>query len=200
MLLQVGLKLLQPLRLEQHGRQPAIATGENGLHTLRGGRLEAHVDPQRSQGPLHELDASAAGLDRRHRFPLEGGLGLGNVRRQVDRHPRATLVLARPRQDLRRECCQLAHVVVGLTRQADNEVQLDLGNAAAPGQLGGLDDLLVRQPLVDDVAHALTARLGREGDRPRTAAHERLHEKRSNPIDAQRRQRDLSSDVHHPGE
>ena len=71
---------------------------------------------------------------------------------------------------------------------------LTFGNAAAPGQLGRLDDLLVRQALVDHVAHALAARLGRQRDRARAAANQRLDQERADAVDAQRRQRHLGAD------
>ena len=57
-----------------------------------------------------------------------------------------------------------AHVLVLLGGQADHEVELHLRPAAREDALGGFEQLLLGDVLVDHVAHALRAGLGREGE------------------------------------
>ena len=167
------------------------------MNALRGGRFEPHVDAQRSERALHELDALGARLDVFHSLPLEGCLGFGYVRRQVDRDARAAVVLSRALENLRGQRRQLAHIVVRLARQADDKVQLDPRYAAAARQLSCVHDLLMGEPLVDHVTHALAARLGGQGDGSGAAAHQRFDQKWADAVDPQRRQRHVRANLEH---
>ena len=97
---RLALELLHAARFEQHGRHAPIGARQNRLHALRGGRFEAHVDAERAERALDELDALVLVVDVGHRLPLEGRLGLGHVGRQVDRHARAAIVVAHAAQDV----------------------------------------------------------------------------------------------------
>jgi len=55
-----------------------------------------------------------------------------------DGYPRAAVVVAHPAQDFGRERGQLAHIVVGLAGQANDEVELRLRDPTASGKLCGL--------------------------------------------------------------
>ena len=58
----------------------------------------------------------------------------------------------------------LQDVLVGLGGQAAHEVQLHLAPAVAVGGGDGTDQVLLGDHLVDDLAHALAAALGGEGE------------------------------------
>ena len=80
-----------------------------------------------------------------------------------------------------------AHVVVFLGRQADHEVELHRRPAAREDALGRLDELLLGDVLVDDVAHALRARLGREREPGRAHARDVVEQFSVEAVGAQRR-------------
>ncbi len=97
--------------------------------------------------------------------PLEGGVGLGDE--AADRDRAADVVragdLAALLDHVRRHVGDLEDVVVGLRGQAAHEVQLHLTPAVAVGRGDRTDQVLLRDHLVDDLAHALRAALGGEG-------------------------------------
>ncbi len=111
------------------------------------------------------LQAGVRLLGGELRGPLEGGVGLGDE--AADRDRAADVVrlrdLAALCDDLRRHVGDLEDVVVGLGRQAAHEVQLHLAPAVAVGGGDGADQVVFRDHLVDDLADALRAALGGEG-------------------------------------
>src|SRR5664280_3915385 len=60
------------------------------------------------------------------------------------------------------EVGDLKHVLVGLGGQAAHEVQLHLPPAGRVGRGDGVDQVVLADHLVDDLANALRAALGRE--------------------------------------
>ncbi len=85
----------------------------------------------------------------------------------ADGHRAADVVLAGDLaalgDDVDRHVADLEHVLVGLGGQAAHEVQLHLAPAVAVRGGDGPDQVLFRDHLVDDLAHALGAALGGEG-------------------------------------
>ena len=108
--------------------------------------------------------ASVSSADELRR-PLERRVGLGDE--PADRHRAADVVLAGDLAALgdhvHRHVGDLEDVLVRLGRQAAHEVQLHLAPAVAVRGGDGPDQVLLRDHLVDDLAHALGAALGREG-------------------------------------
>ena len=60
---------------------------------------------------------------------------------------------------LQRQIANRHQVLVGLGRQADHVVQLQVLDAAREDQLGAVEDLVVRDRLVDDAAQPIGAGL-----------------------------------------
>src|SRR5690606_20118718 len=100
------------------------------------------------------------------RGPLEGGVGLGDEAADGDRA--ADVVgagdLAALGDHAGGHVGDLQDVVVGLGGQAAHEVQLDLAPAVAVGRGDGADEVVLGDHLVDDLADALRAALGGEGE------------------------------------
>ena len=88
------------------------------------------------------------------------------------------------------------HVLVGLGRQADHEVELHLAPAVGVRRGDGPDQVLLGDHLVDHLAHPLAAALGREGQAGAAAvAGELVGERDVEGVDPGRgqRQRDVGA-------
>ena len=72
-------------------------------------------------------------------------------------------VLAPRLQDLIDELCDAEHILVRFRGQAEHEVELHIVPAALKGDGAGIEDLLLRDILVDGVAQTLRPGLRREG-------------------------------------
>jgi hypothetical protein len=92
------------------------------------------------------------------------------------------------------------HVLVGLGRQADHEIELHRVPTAAVDLLGHGHQVVVGDPLVDDRAHPVRGRLRREGEaRLPDGAHHvgEVHRKRVGP---QTRQAHVGAALHRGGD
>ena len=100
-------------------------------------------------------------------------------------------VLAPRLQDLIDELCDAEHILVRLRGQAEHEVELHIVPAALKGNGAGIEDLLLRDILIDGVAQALRTGLRRE--RQAALAHllQPQHEIAGKIVRAQRRQREI---------
>ena len=143
----------------------------------------AHAGKPLAQDPLasHEFLGG-------HAVPLEGGVGFrGEIAdRQVELE--AADIAHLETQPLHR-VGDAVHIVIGLTRQADHEIELDLSPAITHRRLDALAELLIRQTLVDDVAQALGARFRRKGESALTGAAQDVGDVVVKAIDALTRQR-----------
>ena len=70
---------------------------------------------------------------------------------------------------LQRQIADRDEVLVGLGRQADHEIQLQVLEAGREDHLRRRQDLVVGDRLVDDAAQPIRAGLRRDGDRPLAA-------------------------------
>ena len=77
-------------------------------------------------------------------------------------------------------------IVVGLRRQPDHEIQLQVLETGGEDHLGGLQDLVVGDRLVDHAAQAIRSGLGRDRDRPLAAAAQQIENGRRQIVEAQR--------------
>ena len=172
-----------------HGAQPAVAARE---HALEQAGLGVAV-LERDRPALHRVAQQpqpAVELRRAHlRGPRERRVGLGDVRRHADRDAEA--LVAGVASGLPRAVAQLedgAEIVVRLGGQSAHEVELGARVALARRRGHGGHELGLRVVLVDHVAHALAAGLGRQGDGSGSAAHQGIDQERADTVDAQRRQ------------
>ena len=96
-------------------------------------------------------------------MPLEGGVGLGRevadreIQLQAAQIGAIALQIAAGFGDAQ-------HVRIGLTGQADHEIELDLAVAVLHRRANAAQQLPIGKPLVDDVAQALAAGLRRKGE------------------------------------
>ena len=151
----------------QHRRQAPIAAADEVLHRRQTHIGEIDLDPpQLAQGPAQQLLAPLE-LGRADAVPLKGGVGLGRevadreIQLQPAQIPAALLQRAAGVGDAE-------HVVVALAGQADHEIELDLAIAGLHRRADAAQQFLVAEALVDDVAQALGAGFGGEGE-PRLA-------------------------------
>ena len=127
----------------------------------------------------------------RLRGPLERRVRLGNEDRRADFDLRSAAVATPTRFfDGGGEFDDALDVVQRLRRQADHEVQLDVRPAVSEGRLSRGQEVVVGRRLVDDVAQALAAGLGGEGDVAPARARRRGRQPHGEAIDAQAGQGD----------
>jgi hypothetical protein len=98
-----------------------------------------------------------------HGRPLKGRVRLGHEGRHRGRHLGGAQVAAADGLHARGGLDDAEHVLVGFGGQADHEVQLHALVPAREHALGGFQDVGLGDVLVDEVAHALGAGLGRKG-------------------------------------
>ena len=158
-----------PERPRDHSRQPVVPPREDSLEHggLRGVELHLRVavPPQRvpqQANPFLDLPAVdlALPLERGVRFRYEGG--------DAHRHGGALPVAARDCGDPARKRPDGPDVVRRLPGQADHEVELEGLPAVPEDPLGRLQDVVVRDLLVDRPAKPLRPRFRRERE-PRLA-------------------------------
>jgi len=155
-----------PGRLD-HGCQTSVAAPHEILHGRETdiGEVEAHTT-QSPSGVPQQLLASDE-FRRRHAVPLKRRVRLrreiadGDVEAQAPQIP-ATL-LQHPAGLGNAE-----HIGIRLPRKTDHEIELDLAIAVLHRRSDPLQQVVIGQPLVDDVAQALRACFRREGQ-PRLA-------------------------------
>ena len=146
-----------------------------------------------------ELDPGARGFLAKHRLlakdlvvgvhgaPLERRVGFRHVCGHADGDPRTPVALD-PARHLERAGAgshDLANVVVFLGGQPNHEVELHLVPSTREHALGGLHELLFGDVLVDDVAHALAAGLGRERQASRALTLQVVEHVLAQPVRAQ---------------
>ena len=78
---------------------------------------------------------------------------------------------------------------------ADHEIQLELREILRLGQIDGIQDLLLGLGFVDDIAQPLTAGLGRDGQRLRTALAQGFDQRHRNRVDAHRTDAELGTQL-----
>ena len=96
-------------------------------------------------------------------MPLEGGVGLGREIADREIQLQAAQIGAIALQ-IAAGFGNAEHVGVGLTGQADHEIELDLAVAVLHRRANAAQQLRVGEPLVNDVAQALAAGLRRKGE------------------------------------
>ena len=80
------------------------------------------------------------------------------------------------------------HVLVRLSREAQHEVELDRAVAAGKGAAAGGQQVLLGEILVDGVAQALRAGLGRKGQAGLSSLLQSLHERHGEVVGTQARE------------
>ena len=144
----------------------AVAARQHALQQRRLDVVELDADPLFAAHSLEDGSLLFGQLlSRRHRQPLERCVRLGHEVGDGGGHVDALL----ERRDRLRELGDAGDVVVGFSRQADHEVEFDQPPAQLEGHSRGVEYLLLAYALVDRVAQALSARLGR--DREARLAH-----------------------------
>ena len=185
---RVEARAVLPRALE-HVAEGAIAAREDALQHARRRVVRAQRHRAVRPGGVLEDPLLARHLvEAVHRAPLKGRVRLGHV----DAHAHSDLgaALRGPLADLHRAHARLddaANVVVVLGGQADHEVELHLGPPAREHALRRLEELLLGNVLVHDVAHALRSSLRREGEPRRANALDLVEEIRLQAVSAQRR-------------
>ena len=149
--------------------------------------LERHA--QRPRARRQQLLLARDLLLAVHRRPLERRVRLGDVGRHRRDHLRAALVAAPDLLHARRGLDDAEHVLVGLGRQPDHEVELHAREPAAEHAVRRFDDVLFGDVLRDHVAHALRPGLGRERQAPRAHAGHLAQQILVEAVRAQRRHR-----------
>jgi hypothetical protein len=124
-----------------------------------GGRTAGRRGWRRAASP-----AARRSPRRRAGPPTGRGVRLGHEPADRDGAPDvlAAADLAAGLDDLLGELGDLQHVLVGLGRQPAHEVELDLPPAGPVRRRDGVDEVLLGDHLVDDLAQPLAAALGRE--------------------------------------
>ena len=79
--------------------------------------------------------------------------------------PRGARVLQHPLAQLQRQVANRHQVLVGLGREADHVVELQVLDAVREDQLGAVEDLVVGHRLVDHAAQAVGPGFRRDRDR-----------------------------------
>jgi len=159
-----------PGRFNDGGQAP-VAPADEVLH-----RREAPIGVIGFEAPkgleglaqqlLAPLEFSAADA-----VPLEGGVGFGGEIADGEIQLQATQVAALLLQaPAGGGNCE--DIGIGFPRQADDEIQLDLAVAGLHRRADALQEFSVGQTFVDDVAQALAAGLGGEGEAGPTGAAE----------------------------
>ena len=145
-----------------HGREAPVPPPDKVLHRRETHIGEIRLQPaQLAQGLPQEL-LPANKFSRADAVPLEGGVGLGGeiADGEVElQPPQITALLLQGAAGL----SNAQDVGIGLPRQANHEIELDLAIAALHGGTDPPQQLGVGQALVDDVPQALGAGLGRKG-------------------------------------
>ena len=100
--------------------------------------------------------------------------------------PRRARVLHHPVAHLQRQIANRHQVFVGLGREADHVVELQVLDAAREDQIGAIEDLVVGHGLVDDAAQAIGAGLRRDGDRALAALAQDADDRLGQIVEAQR--------------
>ena len=150
-------------------RDVAAAAAHDRLNERSGGivAVDAHgaILHRMEEQLLTALDLGVVEL----RAPLERGMRLGDEHRHRDGDgDTAALLLGNDlARDLERMVGELGDsddVLIGLPRQTHHEVQLDTAPTGLERGARGALEVLLGHVLVDDVAHALAAGLGRKGE------------------------------------
>ena len=177
------------------GRHAAVAERQQRLVERVPLRLDVEVDVvdvgrERAQA----LDLA---VDRRvvlHRQPLIGGAGLGHER--VDAADDAADVpaaLGVPHHDvahLQRLIADRHEVVVGLGGDADHVIELQVLHPRREDHLGGREDLVVGDRLVDHAAQAVGSDFRRDRDGALAARAQQVEDGRRQVVEPQRRRAD----------
>ena len=175
--------------------QTAVALGEDAFQEA--GLAVVVVDPDlpaAGTGALHQmLLLLAQHLLRIHGDELEGRVGLGDKAGTADGHLHPTALGMRriivEVHDLLGRLGDALDVLHRLGGQAHHEVELDRGIAVGKRDGAGLFDLVPGDVLVDDIAQALGAGLGRKGQAALAHLGGLFDEALGEVVHAQRRQR-----------
>ena len=172
--------------------QPAVAAREKGFDEGLGRVVPCEVNRGIFQLLLQQADLLADGRFFLHRHPLEGGVGLGHERADADAHVGLVAQDAAPDgQHLFGEIGNGLDVVERLGWVADHEVHLDRFPAAAVDLFGSLQQIIVWDRLIDDVAQAVGGGFGREGEAGAAAPlFQQVHEVDAEALDTQAGQAD----------
>ena len=179
------------------GADAAVAAAQQALDDAGLAVVVAHADARTellvgSDGVLELLEPLVRGLGRQLTAPLERRVRLRHEPADGDgaADVLAAAHLAPGLDDAARHVGDLQDVLVGLGGQAAHEVQLHLTPARAVCGGNGVDEVVLGDHLVDDLADALAAALGRERQtRAAAVARQLVGEVDVERVDARRRQR-----------
>src|SRR5690606_9606094 len=153
------------VRVLDHVREAAIAASEDALEDTSGRVVDLERNALRRAGGLAQEPLLALDLvERVLSAPLKRRVWLRHVRRDADRDPRIAPELAPDGVRVLPDGDDAEHVLVLLGREPEDEIKLHLVEAPGEHALRRLEQLLLGDVLVDDVAHALRAGLGGEGE------------------------------------
>ena len=183
---------LVPRRFDHPAKAP-VAAGNDGLHIARVGIVPVVGDGFRQHILAQQLHAALVLLLGDLRLPLKRRVRLGHEPRGRDRDAHAAVLVARALapgvHDVGRDLGNAEHILVRLGRKSQHEVELDRAVAAGKGAAAGGQQVLLGEILVDGVAQALRAGLGRKGQAGLSSLLQSLHERHGEVVGAQARQR-----------
>ena len=163
-----GLKpaAVSPDLLQDRAEAP-VAPGEHRLHHARVGVVPVIDDVPGVDACAQEIDAAQVLLPRDLGLPLEGAVGLwdeaGGGDRDLDAAVLVLCVLPPAVQDAPRHVRDADDVFIRLGGKAQHVVELDRVPAAGKGDGAGVEEIVLRDVLVDRVAQALAPALDGEG-------------------------------------
>jgi hypothetical protein len=175
------------LRGLEHVREPPVAAREDALQERELRVVPAELDPPPPELAAEQRLAHARLLERELARPLEGGVGLRREGGDARRHPEPP---ARRGGDARRQLGDADHVLLGLAREPDHEVELERPPAEVGEEPRRLEQLVLPVLLLDHVAEPLRARLGGEREAGLPHAADLLEDGGRERVDARGRQRD----------
>src|SRR5213080_170268 len=176
-----------PLRGLDDVGQAAVAAREDALEEREPGVVPAELDLPAAELVAQQRLADARLLERELPRPLEGRVRLGREGGDAGRHPEPPAGRGR---DARRQLGDAAHVLLGLARKADHEVELQAPPAEIGKQACRTEQLLLAVLLLDHVAQPLRASLGREREARLPHAADLLQDARRERLDTGRGERD----------
>ena len=184
-----------PGEFEQVARA-VVAAREDALDVASAVLVFADVDVG-AAGAVEDEPLLAADLIHAvHCTPLEGGVGLGHMARDGNGDVDGALVAAADLVGLSAHLHDAEKILVGLGRKTDHEVEFDALPALGEDPVAGGEDVFFADVLVDDVAHTLRARFGREGEAGGLHAGDIVEQFIGEAVGAQRR--DAERHLHRP--
>ena len=163
-----------------------VAAGQHALNIALPQRLGQYFDLLiLVQGFLYIGQPFFDGLLVGHGHPLKGRARLGN--KGIDAQGNLSLIADGSHMSLHAPGHRhdAFDVLVCFHRKANHDVHADVADAGSRRQIDGMEQVLFRNPFIDDVAHVGAARFRRQGNRLLAAFGQPLNDGRRNRIGPQ---------------